>query len=324
METIPLEWAIKDFLFDKSAAGRSMHTIADYRNYLEVFSSYLEGKAVHEVTESDVGAFLNYMRNDYRVHRAGTPTDKKLSQKTLSNVQAILNVFWNWVGTKYKVTSPCTFERIRAKEKPLEPLTEDEVARMLAACDRPTRAKWMGVRDYEYARRTRKRDRAVIFTLLDTGARASEICDALLKDLDIDSGRIKVTGKGNKTRFVYLGTKGKSALWAYLMTRFSRGKMDHEQHIFLDDDNRFPMNRDSLRHLLIRIGQRANVLNPHPHKFRHTFAIEYLRNGGDVFTLQQLLGHTSLTMVMRYVKLAQVDMERVHKRANPSDNWRIR
>lgn len=324
MDTISLSMAIKQFLFDKSAEGRSLHTIADYRNYLCTFDAYLGPKNIHEVSSADVSRFLNYMQYEYKVRRAGVPTNQQISVKTLANIQAILTVFWKYSADVFKVGNPCTFKRAKPTEKPIEPLTEEDITKMLAAVDAPSRAQRHGQREYDFSRRTKKRDRAIIFTMLDTGARASEVCDVVLRDLDIDSGRMKVTGKGRKTRFVYLGRKGKGAVWAYLMERFSRGKPDEEQHLFLDDDNVYPLNRDSLRHLLLRIGTRAGVSNPHPHKFRHTFAIEYLRNGGDVFTLQQLLGHTTLTMVMRYVKLAQVDMERVHKRANPSDNWRIR
>lgn len=92
----------------------------------------------------------------------------------------------------------------------------------------------------------------------------------------------------------------------------------------MDEMLKDPLNRDSLRHLLLRIGERAGVVNPHPHRWRHTFAIEYLRNGGDPFTLKTLLGHTTLNMVSVYIRLAEVDMARVHSKVNPSDNWRIR
>lgn len=83
------------------------------------------------------------------------------------------------------------------------------------------------------------------------------------------------------------------------------------------------MNPNSLRQLLKSLAQKAKVRDCHPHRFRHTFAITYLRAGGDVFTLQALLGHSSLDMVRHYARIAEVDLANAHRKASPADNWQL-
>ena len=83
------------------------------------------------------------------------------------------------------------------------------------------------------------------------------------------------------------------------------------------------MDRDRLLKALISIGKRAGVKGVNVHRFRHTFAINYLRNGGDSWSLQMMLGHSTMEMVKNYLALAQADLEKNHKMASPVDNWRL-
>ena len=83
------------------------------------------------------------------------------------------------------------------------------------------------------------------------------------------------------------------------------------------------MSKNSLRLLITGLGEKAGVKKCHPHRFRHTFAITYLRFGGDVFTLQALLGHSTLDMVRHYAVSAEIDIQQAHRRASPADNWRL-
>jgi integrase/recombinase XerD len=78
-----------------------------------------------------------------------------------------------------------------------------------------------------------------------------------------------------------------------------------------------------LRLLIKGLAEKAGVDKAFPHKFRHTFAITYLRSGGDIFTLHALLGHSTLDMVRHYAKIADLDVEKAHRKASPADNWRL-
>lgn len=150
----------------------------------------------------------------------------------------------------------------------------------------------------------------------------SELARLRISDIDMDKGEVFVepfgSGRKTKSRLVYIGKITKKALWRYLADR------DYvpSDRLFVTEHDR-PMDRTSIRVMLNALGKRASVPNVHPHRFRHTFAIQYLRNGGDVFTLQRLLGHSSLDMVLHYLKLADADSAAAHKRASPADRWKL-
>jgi len=83
------------------------------------------------------------------------------------------------------------------------------------------------------------------------------------------------------------------------------------------------MNNSAIRLLLKDLGDKAGMKNCHPHRLRHTFAVEYLRNDGDIFTLQMILGHSSLDMVRHYLQLVKADAKNAHRKASPTDKWRL-
>jgi integrase/recombinase XerD len=175
-------------------------------------------------------------------------------------------------------------------------------------------------------RPTANRDNAIVLTLLDSGIRASEFCSLRVDDFDAKRGKLEVRhgaeggAKGGKGRTVYLGKTARHAVWRYLAGRDDGEEAAAPLFVVRRDH---PFNPSALRHLIKSIAARGSVKDAYPHKFRHTFAITYLRSGGDVFTLQSLLGHGSLDMVRHYAKVAQMDVEQAHRKASPADNWRL-
>lgn len=156
--------------------------------------------------------------------------------------------------------------------------------------------------------------------LLDTGLRASELCDLQIKDYEPDSGQLYVrAGKGNKRRVVYLGQRARLHLWRYLADRQDARPGDP---LFASRTNT-RLDRNNLRHMLNTVARQAKVTDVHPHRFRHTFAITFLRNGGNTFALQKLLGHEELSTVLKYVKLAETDIKAAQAAASVVDNWRL-
>ena len=167
---------------------------------------------------------------------------------------------------------------------------------------------------------TALRNRTIILLLLDTGIRASELCGLAIKDADLTNKRILVLGKGNKERAVPISPRTAKTLWRYLTTE--RKDEPVNAPLFLGSEGD-PLNRDALLKLLIRLRAKAGVNDCHPHRFRHTFAVNFLRNGGNAFELQMALGHTTLQMVQTYLALAQADLDAAHRKASPVENWRL-
>lgn len=273
----------------KRAQRLSQNTINDYTVTLKRFVTF-------------VGAdtpFAEIMPRHIRDFLATLNT----SNKTVRNAHVTLSSLWTWAladGLCYehvvrKVTPPEPEQRI------IKPLTYEEIKRLIA----------------EATKRDAKRNRALILFLLDTGVRASELCSLTIESLR--GNTVSVLGKGSKEREIPLSANLLQALLDYLSTRKNAGR---KAPLFAVKGER-PFKRQSLLKWLVRLGERAGVSNVHPHRFRHTFAVTYLKNGGDALSLQRLLGHSSLDMVKKYVQLASEDLAAIHKRASPVSNWNL-
>ena len=174
---------------------------------------------------------------------------------------------------------------------------------------------------YEYRHPQADRNRLIILILLDTGVRVGELARLNVDDLNMETCEVLVrpfrSSIKSRPRTVYIGKRTQKELWKYLL---GREKIKNDPLLLSVSGRR--MSADGIKHLIRRVSIRAGV-PAHPHAFRHTFAIEYLRNNGDIFTLQRLMGHSTLEMVRHYLALANTDMEAAHRRASPVDNWRL-
>jgi len=164
------------------------------------------------------------------------------------------------------------------------------------------------------------RDAAMVLVLFDTGLRIHELLGLSLEHLHFDRGLVRVMGKGNKERFVPIGGKAMSAVSAYVR-RERKPKHAEVRHVFLSRCGE-PLTRAGAGIRLSKLAQQAHVKREDcaPHAFRRGFAVEFLRNGGDVFSLQQIMGHSSLDMTRRYVTFLDDDLKATHLRFSPGDH----
>jgi site-specific recombinase XerD len=158
--------------------------------------------------------------------------------------------------------------------------------------------------------------------LLDTGLRIGEIARLKTDDLHLDKGIIKVLGKGKKERFVPIGSNSQKVLQRYLLRYRPRQNDSQNDHVFLSTDGS-PLTENSLKLMFARLAHRSGVKRSHAHLCRHTFATKFLINGGDVFSLQQILGHSTLEMVSHYVNLASSHVTLQHRRFSPLDRLNL-
>lgn len=283
--------ALDDFIAEQEYKGNRPATIYFYRSNLDRFMTGTGAVYLDELDEARVRGWLL--------------SHRKLSPNTIVTYDRALRVLTGWAWRRgFIPTNPlANLPKPRGKKMEVVTFTEEEIRAMVAEAKK---------------RRHPKRDVALLTRLLDTGLRIGEAMSMQMSHINWQGGWLKVDGKTGE-RCVPFGYKTKSALRQYIdMER--RSSAPSEQAVFLARGSR-PLEVGAATHHVIRIARAAGVQATKlgPHTFRHTFAVEFIRNGGDAFTLQRLLGHSTLEMTRRYVHLADSDLAVAHKRFGPAD-----
>ena len=162
------------------------------------------------------------------------------------------------------------------------------------------------------------RDRALIELLYSSGLRLGEIMEALLENLYLEEGHIRVTGKGNKTRIVPIGKKALEEINNYLDK--GRKKLVNSKstsHIFLSIRGK-KLSPSRIWQIVKERSKRAGIKSPiHPHQLRHSFATHLLSGGADLRIIQELLGHADISTTQTYTHVDEKGLKKVHKKFHP-------
>jgi site-specific recombinase XerD len=162
------------------------------------------------------------------------------------------------------------------------------------------------------------RNRAMVLVFLDTGLRLAELSALLTSSIDLITGRALVMGKGSKERIVRVGKTARKAVNHYLSMR-----QDDLPQLWLSEERR-PMTKDGIKCTMKKLCIRAGVKGA-AHKLRHTFALNYLRNGGELAILQLNMGHSDIKTTKIYLNgLNGDDVIREHQKVSPVDNMGIK
>jgi site-specific recombinase XerD len=309
---------LSGYQFCALSEGKSPKTIDGVFNsvrYLEQFLSLVgvSGDAA-AVGTAEIRGFILYLSQKpcFSNHPYIPQRERGLSPHSINSYLRALRSFFSWlVAEGVLETSPFLKLKLpRVPHKVIKAFTRNEIQQLLSAIDIKSPC---GYRNY-----------AIILTLLDTGLRVSELTGLQLTDVRFEEGTFKVLGKGNRERFVPFGKEVQHCLWHYCRFLRPLPSSPASDYLFLTQDgNR--LNKNLIETLMTRYARKCHLTGVRcsPHTLRHTAAISFLRNHGDIFSLQRLLGHSSLEMTRRYCEVADVDVKLAHNIASPVDNWQI-
>ncbi len=297
-----------------SSEGRSQKTIkwycANLRRFLRFLRDHRLADSIDEIGVAEARRFVLYLQTEVTRWQDSpyTRDSKRLSPFSVLGYVRTIKAFWSWLIFEGYITSN-PMEKLklpRVPKKVIITFTPEHIVRMVGALDRTSHR---GFRDY-----------CIVLLLLDTGMRKSELLGLRVEDIDFKQSSLRVRGKGNKERIVPLGTQARRTLWRYLSVHRPETTAETTNLFLATSGER--LGDWSVRWILARLAKKAGIsgVRCSAHTFRHTFAKEYLMQGGDVFSLQKILGHSSLEMVRTYVNLAQSDVALQHRKFSPVDN----
>ena len=268
--------------------GRSLNTVRNYDLYLSRFFDYSKIKDPKDITDAvlrDYRLWLN--RQVARENRLGK--QETLKKRTQNYYLIALRSFLKYLARRaIPALPPDRIELAKVPERSLDLITFDELARLLEAPDLTT---LRGLRD-----------KAILELLFSTGLRVSELC-GLSSDLNLKQDEFSVRGKGEKVRVVFLSDDAKKAVKAWLDKREDM------------DDSLFAVTprlvQRTIKYYAVKAGISKIVT---PHKLRHVFATDLLRNGADLRSVQMLLGHANIATTQIYTHITDSELGNIHKK----------
>jgi len=289
--------------------GKSPRTVEWYTEALDQFGRWLEAEGhstvVQAIDDMTVRRFIVYYQT-----RPGTKA-ATMSTHTVYNRVSALRAFFVWLHrqgyTKENVLKD--MKQPKTAKLIIEPLNTEEVAAIFRA-----------IKGYIHES---DRNAAIVSLMLDTGLRIMEMAGLKEQDVHLTDRYLKVMGKGSKERIIAFGNTTVKALLHYQYAGRPEPANSDVDTYFLARDG-YPLTPDAVRSIFKRLSKLSKVRRLHPHLLRHTYATMFLLNGGNVFLLQQNLGHTTLAMVQKYIHFAAQTAAIGSQEFSPLDRLHIR
>ena len=271
----------------------SAHTCSNYALDLRLFFDVLGHARVADVTATDIRRFVSILSSSQQ------------SRRTIARRLSCVRSFFRYLcreGTlDHNAAEAIPTPRLEKRLPSF--LDETQTARLLAT---PPVAKWQGLRD-----------RAILETLYSTGIRVSELVGLSLQDVDEISGTVIVRGKGKKERLCPVGATALKAVRAYLAKR-PKPKQLHTPYALFVSQKGTRLTVRQVDRSIARYVRLANLpASITPHSLRHSFATHLLDRGADLRSVQELLGHASLSTTQIYTHVSAQRLKKVYDQAHP-------
>lgn len=270
---------LKRFIATKKVEGIAMNTLRRYYDENNRLIQFLN-KPIMDITTDDIRFYLSHRRET-----------KKVSNRTLDGMRRCFSSFFSWLSAEHLIPhNPCAaLKQIKYKKTVKKPFSATELEKLRRTCDN-------------------LRDLAMIDFLYSTGCRVSEVARLDITDVDFDNSEVHVLGKGNKERIVYLSPVAMMNLQEYLNSR-----SDENMALFLGKGSR-RIGKNGIEALLKRLGDKANVQNVHPHRFRRTLATNLLDRGMNIQDVASILGHADLKTTQIYCYISQCNVKNAYQK----------
>ena len=296
-----MKWlnALKDYkLYLKIERGLSKNSIDNYALDVKKLIAYLED---HDINESPLTINTDVLQQfNYEIA-------KVVNERTQSRILSGLRSFFSFlIFEDYRVSNPLDLiESPKIGRKLPDTLSEFEIDKLIGAIDLSTPEG--------------ERNRAILETLYGCGLRVSELTNLKMSDLFFDEGFIKVTGKGDKQRFVPILKNTQKYINIYVNEIRNHLKIQpsYEDTLFLNRRGKQlsrAMIFTIIKQLAEKIGLKKSIS---PHTFRHSFATHLLQNNADLRSIQMMLGHESITTTEIYVHLDKSHLSKIVEKYHP-------
>ena len=320
---------LRDFLtYHETIKGQSQKTISEYYLDLRMFLRFIklmrgdmplntrlddidikdvDIEFIRSITTSDIFDFLSYLANDRVVNPDSPAPEYGISSTARARKLSAIKSFYKYLT-------------VRTKQLQENPVADLEYPKLRKSLPRYLTLEQSAALLKAVSGHNEKRDYAILMLFLNCGIRRSELVGLNLTDVYED--RIRVVGKGNKERIVYMGSSCRRAIDRYLEERNNIVLTDNKALFGSRDKNRISVSavhRLVKKHLL-ESGLDASQFSAH--KLRHTAATLMLANGVDLKTLQEVLGHENLNTTQIYTHIENTD-KKIAAEANPLSKLKI-